>query len=617
MPSPAAALVRPRVISPDTGDIVPLVDELAIVAERRDHGTIALLGSQGSGKSVALAYLRSIVGEQSGLLLLDEPEPALVDHCASNQLVVYSAAVRSAPRGEECLRLADWGEDELIEYLLAAHPRQCASVIARLRSAADRRAIGSATELWPLVLERMAADEDIVDITAALRRELRTRLATPRLRRVVGRYCLDTLAGLSSVDDWAVQELQALHLADDTRRLLRHEVVQLLAAENHLARALRIGAGRDFLIRSLPQALLRRIGARVARRAALRKQFDALAQEKACQPMAASILHMAGGWKPAPGQPMHLAGAYLDHAQWQGVDLCAADLTAADFSHADLREAKLGHAKLDLARLEHACLADASLVNVSAKGVELAHADLSRAAAPGTCFRDADLRYANLDAARLWNATFMHANLSYARLRGADLTNALLVGAEIEDADFSGANLRGAYLSQLKLSVARFEGANFVSARLQRSDLEFMRLPGADFTRANLTGALLTGSMMPGGKFLNARLCQAGLADVQWENADLRHADLRGATFHLGSSRSGLLFTPIASEGTRTGFYTDDYGEQYFKSPEEIRKANLCGADLRDARIEGVDFYLVDLRGALYSAAQREHLCRCRAILDG
>ena len=77
-----------------------------------------------------------------------------------------------------------------------------------------------------------------------------------------------------------------------------------------------------------------------------------------------------------------------------------------------------------------------------------------------------------------------------------------------------------------------------------------------------------------------------------------RGADLRGASFHMGSSRSGLVDSTIASLGTRTGFYTDDYNEQDFKSPEEIRKANLRGADLRGAKIDGVDFYLVDLRDA-------------------
>jgi uncharacterized protein YjbI with pentapeptide repeats len=95
----------------------------------------------------------------------------------------------------------------------------------------------------------------------------------------------------------------------------------------------------------------------------------------------------------------------------------------------------------------------------------------------------------------------------------------------------------------------------------------------------------------------------------------LREADLRGASFHMGSTRSGLVGSPVACEGSRTGFYTDDYEEQSFKSPEEIRKANLCGADLRGARLDGVDFYLVDLRGACYDPEQEEHFRRSGAIL--
>ena len=86
---------------------------------------------------------------------------------------------------------------------------------------------------------------------------------------------------------------------------------------------------------------------------------------------------------------------------------------------------------------------------------------------------------------------------------------------------------------------------------------------------------------MPRADFRQAILRNAGLADVQWEMADLREADLRNCSFHMGSSRSGLVGSPYPSHGTRTGFYTDTVDEQYYKRPEEIRKANLCGADLR------------------------------------
>jgi hypothetical protein len=82
------------------------------------------------------------------------------------------------------------------------------------------------------------------------------------------------------------------------------------------------------------------------------------------------------------------------------------------------------------------------------------------------------------------------------------------------------------------------------------------------------------------------------------------------------STRSGLVDSPIACEGSRTGFYTDDFDEQQFKAPEDIRKANLRGADLRGARITGTDFYLVDLRNARYTPMQAEHFRSCGAILE-
>jgi len=107
----------------------------------------------------------------------------------------------------------------------------------------------------------------------------------------------------------------------------------------------------------------------------------------------------------------------------------------------------------------------------------------------------------------------------------------------------------------------------------------------------------------------------AGLAHVELEEADLRDADFTHASFHLGSSRSGLVGSVIASEGSRTGFYTDDFDDRSFKAPEAIRKASLCGADLRGAAVSDCDFYLVDLRGARHGADQAAHFKRCGAIL--
>jgi uncharacterized protein YjbI with pentapeptide repeats len=121
---------------------------------------------------------------------------------------------------------------------------------------------------------------------------------------------------------------------------------------------------------------------------------------------------------------------------------------------------------------------------------------------------------------------------------------------------------------------------------------------------------------MHDSSFEGATLESAGLADVDWEGADLRRVNLKHASFHMGSSRSGLVFHAAPMEGSRTGFYSDEFLHAGFKAPEEVRKANLCRADLRGAQILDTDFYLVDLRGAQYDAEQGLHLRRCGAILD-
>ena len=98
-----------------------------------------------------------------------------------------------------------------------------------------------------------------------------------------------------------------------------------------------------------------------------------------------------------------------------------------------------------------------------------------------------------------------------------------------------------------------------------------MELPGANFEGADLRGSYLTASSMHGARFRAANLQETRLAEVDWEGADLQLIDFTGASFYMGSSRSGLVGGTIASEGTRTGFYTDDYEDKNFKSPEEIR----------------------------------------------
>ena len=168
----------------------------------------------------------------------------------------------------------------------------------------------------------------------------------------------------------------------------------------------------------------------------------------------------------------------------------------------------------------------------------------------------------------------------------------------------------------MTLCDALLLGASFRNALLQRANLECMILPDVDFTEANLNQSRMTGSVIPDGNFHGAFLQRAELADISWEHADLSGADMRGATFHAGTTRGGVRVGGTPSHWEHPPIYPDDEQAQDYLPPESMRKANLCGADLRGANIADVDFYLVDLRYAKYDADQAEYLRCSGAILQ-
>jgi uncharacterized protein YjbI with pentapeptide repeats len=487
-----------------------------------------------------------------------------------------------------------------------------------LKASADLDFLEGIPELWTMVLDRMACDESIGGVRAAMWNELRSRLeGRPALGELVEEFCLSAVRQNSStvipsnISELPGGESAGGPFAVELARLIRHRPTALLLAAGRVAAIVENGQGKLSLAHRLPRDLVQEAARLIAgSNQALQHLNDWVGQQpretdrpldesvlRAVQPMAASLLHAATpGWRPHPESVPRLQGAYLDGAAWSGLNLAEVNLCDAELREADLSMANLRRAHADRARFYRANLQGATLTDWHVEGADLSHADL---------------RWVNAK-----NARFQGANLSGASLIEANLWKADLREALIEDADFTGANLEESRLVRLKLRLARFEGARFGGADLRHSDLEEIELTEADFHDANLQGALLTGSRLPAANFLGANLRDAGLAEVHWPGACLRDADLRGASFHLGSARSGLVDSPIACEGSRTGFYTDDYHDQDIKPAEEIRKANLRGADLCGAAIEDVDFYLVDLRDARYTPDQAEHFRRCRAILD-
>jgi len=614
MIDPKRAAVRPRILSPETGEPLLLEDEVRSLLDVGVTGPVALIGPRGSGKTAAVWHLAAVFSSEKGLVLFDElGESPYPGAWPDTRLIVFT---RQAPPSWSCkavYRLAPWNQDDVLEYLLTLHPERVGSVMARIRSGKWGQ-LGGNPELWQLVLEQMAQDDAIADFRQALEAFL-TNHTDERKRGRLGRACL---AGVTEKQFDLAGELRGCGVGYTVRRVLHYPSALLLLAADYLARSLSTGMEWDRLRTTLPRDLVRTVAGLIAADGAVLTSLRRIVvEDPTVQPMAASLLHAAdASWRPDSTPPPSLAGAYLDGAAWPGIRLLDALLTSADLSGADLQKADLTAAKLVGANLEQADLRECVLSEANVTGACLRRARLSKVIATQTLFTSAELEEADLEDAHLVRASLGCANLARADLRGADLTQACLVGAKIEEACFAGATLREADLSGLRLRDADFSGADFGSARLLGCDLEGMQLPGCNFEKANLHGALLTGSGMQVANLASADLRNAGLADVDWEGVDLRGANLSGASFHAGSSRSGLVGSPIACEGSRTGFYTDEYDEQTYKAPEEIRKANLRLADLRGAVLDGVDFYLVDLRGARFDPEQEPYFRRCGAILE-
>jgi uncharacterized protein YjbI with pentapeptide repeats len=614
--------VRPRVIA--DGGMLLLEEEILRLLQTGARGLVAVLGPPGAGKTTALEHLTAVLPPDDRLLLFDDLDAAPV--AAPVRLVVYAARGRRPGPHVAEYQLAGWERDDWIEYLLAVHRPRCAAVMRRL-SPDDDTLFGGVPELWRAVLDQLAQGDTLPDARRALHRHLETHLTDTDLLERARSACLNAVVkGNADLAD-LLRQIARPGFADNLIRLLRYPAARTLLASERVAADLHGDAACDYLAARLPRDLVRAAAALIARDPrAVERLHGLLTGPPWSHAMAASLLHATGTrWRPNAGCPLFLRGAYLNGIYWPGADLHNQDVAHTDLSCATLYGATLAHARAYRTDLRWADLRTASLDGIAAEEADLTRADLSGVRATGGVFTAARLKGANFDGAALTNTNFAKAKLTGATFRGADLSRARFSGtlpgepfvakARLKGADFTDANLTEAYLACLCLRDATWTGARFARANLACCDLEFLSLPDADFEGAWLRGALLTGTSMPGARFNGADLTETGLADIDWEGADLCGADLRNCTFHLGSSRSGLVGSPIACEGSRTGFYTDDFDEQTYKAPEEIRKANLCGADLRGAKLDGVDFYLVDLRGARYDAHQEAILRQSGAIL--
>lgn len=587
---PRRAAVRPRVLVCAGGVARLLSEEVAELLARGQRAMVWLRGEVGSGKSTALAHLAAEFAGDARLRLYDGVMPTAGDHLVD--VVAHAGWLRRPSQPAPPLQewtMAPWSDDECLEYLQVRHRQRAFAAWTTWRATNAEHDLRRWPGLCTEVLDVLARDDGPADAHQALREILHGLVATlgeaPR-RRALQQFLRRGPGGQS--------HMQASN--ERERRMLQSRTACALLAVEHLLACATAASG--FVMptlawsRELALAIMVVLQQEPAREASLRTWLRSDGERD--RRLAWSLLAVANqGYRPEPDPLRDGAHAFLAFTDLEGMTLLG------DFSGAHLAHARLQRATLQC-RLHHAALRGADLT-----GAKMVQASCRGLSAPG------------LIAPRLSadQCDFTRAQLTGACLQRASLARAELHEANLADVDFQGANLEFANLSHTDLRTARLQGANLRGARLHHvraSDVICANLAavGSDWSYADLTGSRLPAARLSCGVFDGC-----GLANVDWQGADLRDADLRGATFHLGNARCGLVGSDLASEGSRTGFYTDESFEDHFQAPELVRKANLQDCDLRGAKLDDVDLYLVDLRGAKLDAKQRSWARRCRALL--
>lgn len=621
--APDLAAVRPRVRD-DLAESSRLLEELvAEYADERSNSVLWLVGEKGAGKTTALAHLAAVFIGDDRFAFIDDADELAEEVVLQNyrkleqEVLVVAArtdALRSATQSQ--LRLEPWGVDEFLEYLLPRHRQECGGVMQRLG--------GSANGAWMpqtarIVVDQLLENPELPDVESALLAYVRQRLPSTSMMSAARQYCLALQTG-GRLALLKVPQLLNI-LPADVCKVLRHPSVQSrIAAEQVVAELSSWRPKRPLELR-MPRLLVQAVGRLCRTDELLKQRIDKIldtVRNFRSHAMAASILLAADpAWRPEfQRNYKDFSGAHFAEAQWNGICLAGLSLQLADLSGAQLMGASLDQSIIVEADFIAANLVNASLEKTLANGAVFDGANLHGANLTNIVLESASLVDADLRSCELHSANLRCADLTGAILCRANLSEAKFAGAILDNIDMSGCNLTGADARRIDFRTAQLVGANMERAWLNGANLEDVVWPGATLTKAGLRGAHMTGSRMNSGNLCEADLSGAGLGEVDWEDADLRKANLSGATFHMGSSRSGLVDSPIASEGSRTGFYTDELEDLYFKTPEEVRKANLRGADLRGASIEHVDFYLVDLRDAKLDLSQFRQARATGAILS-
>jgi uncharacterized protein YjbI with pentapeptide repeats len=644
---PTKPFVIPRAVLPNNSVALPIVDALIQLLERKDFKTIQVTGFRAfEGLEWALEEIRSLI------------HPPPVELCLLRKDHQYESVLLTVAQGHASTTLdfQPWGVDEIIEYLLAKYPDHCQHVMSVIQNEVGD--IGQVNaELWTQVIDRLIEcgfSKSIQDLKMDL---LRESLSLPprdpfRVRSIeeiarvhlvdqeekshlASRLTRWTTALLDDHDlynallsNYLVSQLEFLAFKPKwtimpTNRGTRKRLFSRLWLRFSFRtvtpfRIIRVGDPAQLLRVPIPLEVIRMASDRLNAIPEIRAMLLRKLEIPECTATVASLLFgMDADWKPGQRPaPWSLRQASFAGAKWRQCHFDHAKFFRIDLSNADMNRGSFEDAAFEQVSAISSNWSNGNMIRSLIMGSQFSISKLERCQ-----FKESDLHACDFTDAVLEHSNFRRSKLYRCVLkrtscRFVNFAHTRFLETILDRCDFSFASLKFALLVGIDLRSCIFESTNLSMARMGGCNLEGQLITKSRFYRAMMVRCMMTGTRFRDLDMRRANFTESRLGEIEWTDCDLRECDFRGCTFHFGSTRCGMVGSPYPSHGTRTGFYSDDLERLYYESPESVRRGNMQGCDLRGANIEGVDFYLIDLRGAKLDPWQRRQMGATGAILD-
>lgn len=597
--------VRPRVLADSALESELLTDALErLENEAQTTGTTYRVRLGGCGRKTALQFLNQSGDGLSASILSDSSVFQSVSKNVDISILPNCAA-------DIELQLAAWETDELIEYMLANHAERCNEVMQHVLK--DNLPLGGSPAVWQPILELMAKSQTAISpIEAALQL---FDASSPNEKPKHTSNLLDAMISLGPAGFFHQREL-VVKLSKLCAILLRINETRDEILARRIAERLR-RRDRKALQAWMTGNLLSQIAKHVADEPRVKGFLTRCFRKNYLAGVVGSLLYRIDpDWRPADTEErLELLNGEFEQANWQRIRLIGHNFRFANLKFANIRDCLMIGCSLNSTRLHGAELDGARILRATALYGDFSQASLVDSKIGESEFRQTNFCNSNLQSAAVSESQFLGCDFTNATLAAAKFTQCRWYRCILMDTTFEDCIFDDCYLSNLDLSNKHMANVSFANSKLNSCDFENSSLDNIYFASTRLVNTLYTDSSAESCDFRRANLKGAGLAGINWTNCDLSGANLTKVAFHLGSSRSGIVNSPFPSHGTRTGFYTDDIEDVDCKPPEAIRKAALLDCDLRGANLDGVDFYLVDLRGSRFDEKYRKHLMGCGAIL--